>query len=307
MKSLTKGAATVALSALGCCSQASETSSLEHATKQEALAVLEVTVQILQLKDAPGPDADPVVTLPRYSLLMKISPEVQTGAVNGIPVDWIKVRNRDGKVGFTTTIPVRELTTFDTPPPETFRTDIECSSAGCASVAEKTVLRQFPDLFQRSDRVLRVSLIGERTVELVDSQDLNVDTAVVYRLSNYYIEPDLVLLETRRYEGGKFLLLSRKTGKELKLWSKPVFSPSGKYLLTCFSSFAYESSGIQIVEIKPGPPRIIYESSDIMYPANCAWKTDERITFIQNTHTELGWVRQERFLFFDRSSWWLGK
>tara|TARA_B100001939_G_C16837920_1_gene571745 strand:+ start:73 stop:984 length:912 start_codon:yes stop_codon:yes gene_type:complete len=295
----------LAIILIGRCSPNSTAVDPKSENSDIAKGVLEVSVQSLGLKESPKGSSKAHISLPRHSLLLQLNRPPETEILRGNRIDWQKVRTLDGHTGFVPLMYVRKLSVFKNPVSEESITDIACNSKGCDSPREESLLNRFPQIFQREGRSLTISLLDGQSFVLTDAENLDLETAVVYRLSDYYQEVELILLESRLYEGGSYLLVDRSSGEKLTLWSKPTFSPSGELLLTCSASFAYDTSGIQIIDSTSIPPRIVFESSAVSYPTDCRWNTNKKVAFTEQKRTTLGWVRQGRFILSKASGWFL--
>ena len=265
------------------------------------IAVYQVSVQSVLLSERPARKSRRLEALTSYSLVYALDdPVLEKG--QDFDAHWLKVETATGKIGYLPMLILKKLETFPDPIISEGDNDIRCDSNGCTSAVEIGLLQSFPEVFSRNGRWLRIQ-VEKDNVTLEDSSDLDHPSAVVYRASAYYQKQNAVLIEKRKYEGGEFLLLDLRTGVQIPLWNKPLWSPDGNLLLICSAAVAYDTSGIQIIDVIGLPPEALFQVTEPWFPGNCQWESDDRISFLQQIHTPLGWVRQKRFIYPHEGTW----
>lgn len=83
----------------------------------------------------------------------------------------------------------------------------------------------------------------------------NTEGCVKYRLTGYFPEHDLLLVEVGHWEDGNWLLVRADTGRTSKIVAPPHFSPSKRWLVSVASSLGPSGppNGIDILPAAPDP------------------------------------------------------
>ena len=147
----------------------------------------------------------------------------------------------------------------------------------CAEAREAVIGEIYPDLFSSDDKELRISLMDGKSKAYqhygLDGEEPGED-ATKYTLINYFPDFELVLIEIQYYEGGGFILMSRKTGRDTKVFHEPIFSPDRRHFVTNSADLqaGYDVNGFEIYSMEGTFPLQIHaETPNDWAPAKVTW------------------------------------
>jgi len=128
--------------------------------------------------------------------------------------------------------------------------DVLCHDQHDGNNRESICLKQLGAIASRRGNDLRLKLANAATRAFTTTQKACDDgdhaKCKDFRLSAYYPRHHLFLVARNSTEGGDFLLISARTGKELQLDEIPHFSPSGKRMAAVSASESYNDNSIEI-------------------------------------------------------------
>jgi hypothetical protein len=153
--------------------------------------------------------------------------------------------------------------------------------------SERSCLRQVGELAQRRGYELQLKFRNGATRVYIDEDaKCHSDGAagcVRYRLTGYFPEHDLLLIEVDRWEGGHWLLVHADTGKTSNIVAPPHYSPSKRWLVSVASSIgpAGPPNGIDIVPSSSDPAFAewhyrVPDEDDRLYEF-AGWDGDDRV------------------------------
>lgn len=137
---------------------------------------------------------------------------------------------------------------------------------------------------QRAGRTLALKCQNGKSVRLVNNPTENYDTSVLYEYVATLPGIHHWLIAVRLYEGGYYLLVDQKTGRQTVVWSPPAVSPDGRYFI-CGSSDVlarYEPSGMQVWSMKTGRPQLLWERQTDWGVSQPRWLNGHTILFEQD-------------------------
>lgn len=137
---------------------------------------------------------------------------------------------------------------------------------------------------QRAGRTLALKCQNGKSVRLVNNPTENYDTSVLYEYVATLPGIHHWLIAVRLYEGGYYLLVDQKTGRQTVVWSPPSVSPDGRYFI-CGSSDVlarYEPSGMQVWSMKTGRPQLLWERQTEWGVSQPRWLNGHTILFEQD-------------------------
>jgi hypothetical protein len=149
---------------------------------------------------------------------------------------------------------------------------------------ERRRLRKPGTAAQRSGRTLALRCQNGKTVRLVNNPTENYDTSVLYEYVATLPRIHHWLVAVRLYEGGYYLLVDQRTGRQTVVWSPPSVSPDGKHFV-CGSSDVlarYEPSGLQVWSMRTGVPELLWERQTEWGMSQPRWLDGHTILFEQD-------------------------
>jgi hypothetical protein len=149
---------------------------------------------------------------------------------------------------------------------------------------ERRRLRKAGPDVQRKGRVLTLRGTGGAIVRLISNPTEDYNTSVLYEYIATLPRIHQWLVAVRLYEGGYYLLIDQKTGRQTVVWSPPSIAPDGQHFV-CGSSDVlarYEPSGLQVWSMATGRPRLLWERQTEWGVSQPRWLDNHTILFEQD-------------------------
>jgi len=175
------------------------------------------------------------------------------------------------------------------------RLDSSAHERRVSAADEMVCLTQLGDIASRRGDQLLLKLTNGKTKMLASGSkacaDHNVEKCIVYRLAGFFPAHQMILVYVAVYEGTPwFLLVSRRTGDQVKLLGEPHFSPSGGRVVSMAWDESGESeSGLDIWSIKANRPALEWRNRQEAVEFD-RWLNDERLAvkmFYGKGHAEV--------------------
>lgn len=152
------------------------------------------------------------------------------------------------------------------------------NSQECAVAIENAITAIYPELIEPSPGDLKISLLngGSKSFAntIVPEGEETTDAYTYHRIVEYYPTLELVLIEIQYYEGGEYLLFSRKNGEMEKVFEEPHFSPDQKHFATFSEDMiaGYHPNGYEIWRLEEaGLKRVAFDTPENWSPASIEW------------------------------------
>ena len=154
------------------------------------------------------------------------------------------------------------------------------------NVEDADCQHRLKELFTRKGDTLTLKLDGGKSKAYVsntaacDGENVDVSKCLVFALLKYFPQVRSFLVEQGYYECGAYLIVSRRTGSETVMYSIPVLSPNGKYLLSIDQSDACDRKyDIAIWSMLTDPPKLEFKYNAKQYEnwEVTAWENDPQI------------------------------
>jgi hypothetical protein len=125
----------------------------------------------------------------------------------------------------------------------------------CAQVIERHQIPKYADDVARDSTRLRIRLLTGDSVVFVDSTIIEVET-VVYSYREYLDAIQYHIVEVNYYEGGGYLLIDARTGKDTFIPELPVLSPDAARFVLTQVYFDYDEVSVQIWRLGANGPEL---------------------------------------------------
>lgn len=152
------------------------------------------------------------------------------------------------------------------------------NSEECAIAIEEAITAIYPELIDLSPGEVKISLLNGESKSfantIVPEGEVTTDEYTYHHIVNYYATLELVLIEIQYYEGGEYLLLSRKNGEVEKVFEEPQFSPDQKHFATFSEDMiaGYQPNGYEIWRLdEVGLKRVAFDTPENWSPASIKW------------------------------------
>jgi hypothetical protein len=156
--------------------------------------------------------------------------------------------------------------------------------------SEEACLAQLKGVASRNGKMLNIVLRDGTTRSYVTRlpEDLpdQEDQSVEYKLTGYFPEHQLLLIETGYWEGAEWIVLRLDDGVETKVHSPPHYSPHRDWLFSVCSSDGPSGcgNGMDIVptrrDLKRGPWTYLVPDDDYTFYEFTGWDGDDRVKLV---------------------------
>lgn len=155
---------------------------------------------------------------------------------------------------------------------------------------EQACLDQLADVVSRNGKSLAITFKDGFTrsyvTRLPDDLPGKEDASVEYKLTGYFPEHGLLLIEIGYWEGVEWMLLRLDRGSETKVHSPPHYSPSHRWLFSVCSGDGPSGcgNGMEIVaapsDRKLGGWRYLVPDDDYTFYEFAGWDGDDRVKLV---------------------------
>lgn len=155
-------------------------------------------------------------------------------------------------------------------------------------------------MFVRNGDTLTLSLDGGKSKKYTgnlaacDGETTDAEKCLTFRLARYFPHIQSYLVEVGLYEGGRYLLIGKRSGIETTISTDPVLSPNGRYVISIDQNEAGDREyDIAIWSVQADPPKLEfkYKGKDNEYWEIKSWKDETRISMkawvaVQNSYDQ---------------------
>lgn len=163
-----------------------------------------------------------------------------------------------------------------------------------AEMSEESILQDYSQRVFRPDpaTLCAVTVPGDTVVFMNNDNIDSAEEYAVYRVIDFLVEQNLVVIETGGYEWMDWRIVNLATGAVDTTISAPLPSPDGSRLL-CFKedmAAAFIPNGIQVWRLDPAGLVLEFEDIDVPWgPNNAYWETDSVIRFEKYSYSWENW------------------
>lgn len=281
-------------------------------------------VNNLRLRQAPDTKSKVIAELKegdKLSFLDEKTEFTQKISLRGTLYDepWLKVETLTGKIGWVYGGAVKFYKPTIDSAPSPYDACFELQNRGhkqaadCFSKIAEKQLRKDARYIYPNDEGYSITLLSGKKIELLNTRNTTNELDNVRYAYSYYI-PKLGYFVFERIiaEGGNYILVNDKSGKQIDIWGYPKASPNAKYLVVTSDDLeaGFIMNGIQILGFTENGLEVIFEKElNEEGPINPKWldsKTLEvglRPSFASGSNN----VRKVEIKLGDDGQWKMGE
>ncbi|TGM60100.1 SH3 domain-containing protein [Leptospira meyeri] len=269
-----------------------------------------VNVAALNLRKEPSIASEKLLSLKKNRILIRANNFEKNDIIDGVSGKWIYVSTYEKTFGYVYE-PYLKKAILEKPYWEIEMPNIfslcKRQTTDCFKQQSEYTFKNYNFISKKGNTLNIVAFDGsigtfEDKKEFEDSIEIHTPLEVFFKDWRY------VLIDVSLYEGGSYLLYDRKFNISIPLLDVPISSPNKEYLLVVSSADAYNTSGIQIINLTDLEPKIVFEFKDKWRPCLGSWKSNvevkvyecfEDYAFKNNN----GMLYSERIIHLNNSSW----
>ncbi|MCT8335816.1 SH3 domain-containing protein [Leptospira sp. 85282-16] len=269
-----------------------------------------VNVSALNLRKEPSISSDKIISLKKNRILIRANKFEKYDLIEGVSGKWIYVSTYEKTFGYVFE-PYLKKAKLEKPYWESETPNIlslcNKQTNDCFKKQTEYIFNKYKFISKTGNNLNIVGFDGsvgtfEDKREFEDSIEIHTPLEVFFKDERY------VLIDFSLYEGGSFILYDRKFNKSIQLLDIPISSPNKEFLLVVSSADAYNTVGVQIVELSELEPKSVFQFKNKWRPCLGSWNSDVEVKVYEcfedySFKNNNGVLYSERIIQFKNDSW----